>query len=148
MEKTWYDHKTKQKWADFEENKKWINMSSLGLPTYGACEFCWASEPTYKKCTNCTLDEYQVVYRKNFILDSQTLAKKMGKPHETAKVNHTQNWIRTEGVKLTESKLHLMIDSIKNNLIQDVEERKTRAKQEFFGLLDECEFIFQNRAPN
>jgi hypothetical protein len=68
------------KWADYEESMEWKFISTTGLPTYETCEFCCASGPAYKQCANCTLDEYHIVYHKDFILDYQALSKKMGKP--------------------------------------------------------------------
>jgi hypothetical protein len=31
------------KCSDYEESKEWKFISTTGLPTYGTCEFCWAS---------------------------------------------------------------------------------------------------------
>jgi hypothetical protein len=130
------------KWADYEESKEWKFFSATGLPTYGTCEFCLASGPAYKQCAHCTLDEYQIVYRKDFILDSQALSKKMGKPQETAKANCTQSWIKTDGIELTESEMYLMMQS-KNRQIEEIDKMRTMVKQDLSKFLHEYEFVLR-----
>jgi hypothetical protein len=51
------------------------------------------------KCDGCGSGENQVVQYGNYILDSQTIAKMLGKHHETAKANHKQKWLRTTGIR-------------------------------------------------
>jgi hypothetical protein len=93
----------KHKWADKEDiTRSWRldanRKSSAVFLTYRTCGTCWTSGPVcYKKCSRCDLEEYQAVQCNNYILDSQTIAKKLGKHHKIAKTSHKQNWLRTCG---------------------------------------------------
>jgi hypothetical protein len=82
-------------WADSDEIASWKmydSKSTVYFPTYGLCGICWASGPAYKTCSECKLGKYQIVQYDKY---SQTIAKKLGKHHETAKANRKQNWLRT-----------------------------------------------------
>jgi hypothetical protein len=57
----------------------------------------------------------------NYILDSQTIAKKLGKNHEIAKENLMQNGTRTCGPRLSYDNLRMML-ARKHKHIQDVKE--------------------------
>jgi hypothetical protein len=143
---------TKQEMGRFNGKHTWWRLdanrkSGVALPTYGTYGTCWASGPAYKKCIPCDSDEYRAVSRNNYILDSQTIAEKLGKNHETAKANCKQNWHRMCGARFSYENLRMML-ARKHKHIQDAEERERMISQELWEFMDEYEFVTQDRRAN
>jgi hypothetical protein len=63
------------------------------------------------------------------LLNSQTIAKKLGKTHTTAKANRKQKWLRTTCLYFDMQNLRTRIE-IKYKHIEDAEERKRIISQE------------------
>jgi hypothetical protein len=93
-----------KKWSDSTESERCRpqlkRKSCVGLRTYGNCGSCWASGPAYKSCITCVCDEYRCVTSFGYVLDSQTLAQKLGTNHEIAIANWKQNWTRIVRTRL------------------------------------------------
>jgi hypothetical protein len=62
-------------------------------------------------------------FQKNYILESQAIAKNLGNRHETAKASRTHNWITTCGGHLNPITLCLVFER-KHKHIQDGKERQ------------------------
>jgi hypothetical protein len=98
------------KWADQMEQMSWQSSCEeeteqrsiyyvRRAPTYGTCNGCWATGPTYQPCQECDHGHYTPLVLKGYILDSQTVGKKMKKPHHTARAGLTYNMICTDTMK-------------------------------------------------
>jgi hypothetical protein len=98
------------KWADQMEQMSWQSSweeeteqrcicNVRRAPTYGTCNGCWATGPSYQPCQECDNGHYMPLKLKGYILDSQRLGKKMKKPHHTARAGLTYNMIRTDTMK-------------------------------------------------
>jgi hypothetical protein len=99
------------KWADQMEQISWQSSCEeeteprsifyvSQAPTYGTCNGCWATGPSYQPCQECAHNgHYMPLALKGYILDSQTVGKKMKKPHHTARAGLTYNMIRTDTMK-------------------------------------------------
>jgi hypothetical protein len=68
-------------------------------PTYGTCNGCWATGPSYQPCQECENGQYMPLALKGYILDSQRAGKKMKKPHHTARAGLAYNTIHTDVMK-------------------------------------------------
>jgi hypothetical protein len=68
-------------------------------PTYGTCNGCWATGPSYQPCQECDNSHYMPLKLEGYILDSQRVGEKMKKPHHTARAGLTYNMIRTDTMK-------------------------------------------------
>ena len=99
-------------WADENERRSWVTIP-IGIycifPTYGTCDYCWASGPVFQKCIECkrenTTNEYGKQYgynylvcgRQSIVLDSQTIAAKLGRRHKPAKANEPVTVVKADG---------------------------------------------------
>ncbi len=92
------------------------------------------------------LEKNQVVQYGNYILDSQTIAKKLGKHHKIAKTSHKQNWLRTRGAHFNYNNFCMMLTRKHNKHIQDAEDREEMIKQELWDFMDDYKVGNQNRA--
>jgi hypothetical protein len=124
-------------WVDRDERISWIadleKRSDIYFPTYGRCDNCWASGPAYKLFIECKdePDEYGDQYsyqmiacrKETLILDSQTIAEKSGRPHETAKANRMIQIVAATWHDFNSFGLHRQIEA-KHKHIKDDEERK------------------------
>jgi hypothetical protein len=81
-------------------------------PTYGMCNGCWATGPSYQPCQECDKGEYMPLELQGYILDSQKVGKKMKKPHHTARAGLTYNAICTDAMKFNRT-------AIEAQLVQD-----------------------------
>ncbi len=81
-------------------------------PTYGTCNGCWATGPRYQPCQECDNGHYTPLALKGYILDSQTVGKKMKKPHHTARAGLTYNTICIDTMKFDRK-------AVKAQLLQD-----------------------------
>ena len=115
--------------------------SVVGLLTYDTCDMCTASGPAYNHCIFCTSGQYQTLHAGKYILDSQTVAKRFGASHLSAKANCRHNWIRTIGFNLSDNNLHLMCEK-KYKHIQDKDEKKREVKKDFFKFQDDYAIIY------
>jgi hypothetical protein len=99
------------KWADQTEQLSWQSSYkeeddqhniyyNRRAPTYGTCNGCWATGPSYQPCQECDNGQYMPLELQGCILDSQRVGKKMKKPHHTARAGLTYNsMIRTDAMK-------------------------------------------------
>jgi hypothetical protein len=88
------------KWADLDEQRPW-RTSYLGdsnnarlyyerrASTYRTCAECWASGPSYQPCHECDKVLSMPLNLRGQIIDSQTVGKKMKRPHHTARAGLT-----------------------------------------------------------
>jgi hypothetical protein len=77
------------------------------IPIYGTCRNCWASGPAFKECIECKDEpdmygdqcQYLVITcgMESLIINSQRMAEKLGKPHETAKANRIIHVVGYDG---------------------------------------------------
>jgi hypothetical protein len=115
------------KWATLDEQVQWKSSYVLGdgvnevyherrAPTYGTCEACWASGPSYQPCLECDEGMYMPLGLRGYIIDSQTVGEKMKKPHHTARAGLTYNRIRRDTMKFVRL-------AIEKQLIQDFEKK-------------------------
>jgi hypothetical protein len=111
------------KWADQTEQMSWQLSCEeeteqhhiyyvRRAPTYGTCNKCWATGPSYQPCQECDNGHYTPLALKGYILDSQTVGKKMEKPHHTASAGLTYNTIHTDTMKFYRK-------AVKAQLLQD-----------------------------
>jgi hypothetical protein len=118
------------KWADQTEQLSWQlsyeeedDQCSIyyyrRAPTYGTCNGCWATGPSYQPCQECDKGEYMPLELQGYILDSQRVGKKMTKPHHTARAGLTYNAIRTDTMKFNRK-------AIKAQLVQDFNQEHPR----------------------
>jgi hypothetical protein len=110
-------------WADQMEQISWQSSCEeeteqrsiyyvRQAPTYGTCNGCWATGPSYQPCQECDNGHYTPLALKGYILDSQTVGKKMKKPYHTARAGLTYNTIRTDTMKFDRK-------AVKAQLLQD-----------------------------
>jgi hypothetical protein len=111
------------KWADQTEQLSWqssyegeedqyIIYYNRRAPTYGTCNRCWATGPSYQPCQECDNSQYMTLELKGCILDSQRVGKKLKKPHHTSRAGLTYNTICTDAMKFDRK-------AIKAQLLQD-----------------------------
>jgi hypothetical protein len=111
------------KLANQAEQLKWQSSYIIGdredeiyhqrrAPTYGTCDGCWASGLSYQPCQECDNGEYMPLELKGYIIDSQSVATKLKKPHHTARAGLTYNVMRTDMMKFNRK-------AIKEQLIKD-----------------------------
>jgi hypothetical protein len=88
------------KWADQMEQMSWQSSCEeeteqrciyymRRAPTYGTCNGCWATGPSYQLCQECDNGHYMPLRLRGYILDSQRVGEKMKKPHHTARQSRT-----------------------------------------------------------
>jgi hypothetical protein len=85
-------------------------------PTYGTCNGCWATGPSYQPCQECDNSQYMPLALKGYILDSQRVGRKMKKPPYTARAGLSYNTIRTYMIKFDRK-------AIEAQLLQDFNEK-------------------------
>ena len=111
------------KWANQTEQLSWQSSYEeeddqctiyhhRRAPTYGICNGCWASGPSYQPCQECDKGEYMPLEFQGYILDSQSVSQKMNKPHHTARAGLTYNTICTDTMQFNRK-------AIKKQLVQD-----------------------------
>jgi hypothetical protein len=134
------------KWADEAEQSKWTSSFWCGsemnndmmikyerrAPTYGTCAECWASGPSYQPCEECDRGPYMPLDITGHIIDSQTVAEKMKKPHHTARAGLTYIETRTETMKFDGPRIRLQ-------LIHDFEEENPYIRDEWDSPFDKKE---------
>jgi hypothetical protein len=79
------------------EVQSWKNKSTARIPTYGNCSRSFSSGLAARICTICNEEQsgsYIMYYGQDRILDSVTLAEKLGAGRHTAWVDLTYDWIR------------------------------------------------------
>jgi hypothetical protein len=81
-------------------------------PTYGTCNGCWATGPSYQPCQECDNGHDMPLKLKGYIHDSQRVGEKMKKPHHTARAGLTYNTIHTDTMKFDRT-------AIEAQLLQD-----------------------------
>ena len=70
-----------------------LSKSMAGCQIYGTCEKCYSSGPVCKVCYVCGgACIYHVIYYKERIIDSITLALKLERGYEPAMADRTFNW--------------------------------------------------------
>jgi len=96
---------TNGKFYTWAECKRFRTKSTGHCPTYGNCIRCLKSGPVNKHCNECERQYevgYKVMYLPNgTIIDAEYLSSIVGKNHETALANRTQDWIRTPSGNLS-----------------------------------------------
>jgi hypothetical protein len=103
-------------------NHKWASLAEQVIyyerraSTYGTCTECWESGPSYQPCQECYKGTHIPLELRGYIIDSQTVGKKMNKPHHTARAGLTYNRIHTDAMKLNRP-------SIEKQLIQDFKKK-------------------------
>jgi hypothetical protein len=129
------------KWASREEIVNWPLKSTLGLPTYGTCEYCFASGPLESMCTFCGSGHYRCMKYAGRILDAEYISTHFLVGHQRARANRMHNWVRIEFVNLDV----YMVDTVMQRKYEDVQneaERKRMAMQarvDFLELYAELE---------
>jgi hypothetical protein len=110
----WADQMEQMSWqSSYEEENEQCNIGyHRRAPTYGTCNRCWATGPSYQPCQECEDGQYVPLKSKGYILDSQSVGKKMKKPHHTARAGLTDNTIRTDTMKFDRK-------GVKAQLLQD-----------------------------
>jgi hypothetical protein len=104
------------KWADQTEQMSWQLSCEeeteqrhiyyvRRAPTYGTCNGCWATGPSYQPCQECDNGHYTPLALKGYILDSQTVGKKMKKQHHTARAGLTYKTTMKLDRKVVEAQL-------------------------------------------
>jgi hypothetical protein len=110
----WADQTEQLSWqSSYEEEDDQCNINyNRRAPTYGTCNRCWATGPSYQPCQGWDKGVYMPLELKGYILDSQRVGEKMRKPHHTARAGLTYNTIRTDAMQFNRK-------AIKAELVQD-----------------------------
>jgi hypothetical protein len=110
----WAGQMEQMSWqSSYEEEDDQPNICyDRRAPTYGTCNGCWATGPSYQPCQECDNGQYMPLALKGYILDSQSVGKKMKKPHHTARAGLTYNTIHTDAMKFDRK-------AVKAQLLQD-----------------------------
>jgi hypothetical protein len=129
------------KWANREETLVWYQKSTLCLPTYGTCEYCFASRPLESMCTFCGSGHYRCMKYQGRILDSEYISEHVNQGHQRARANRMHNWVRVDFVDLDE----YLVDTVMQRRYSDVDNEAERnrvamqGKVDFFELYEELE---------
>ena len=120
------------KWASREEILAWHLKSTLGLPTYGTCESCFASGPLESMCTFCGSGHNRCMKYQGRILDSEYILDHMNRGHQRARANRTHNWVRVDFVDLDE----YMVDTVMQRQYEDIENEAEKKRPAMQGKVD------------
>ena len=129
------------KWAGREEYASWHLKSTLGLPTYGTCEYCFASGPLESMCTFCGSGHYRCMKYQGRILDAEYISQHLLRGHQRARANRMHNWVRVEFLNLDVYMIDAMLQR-KYDYIENEAEKKNLAMQarvDFLELYKEIE---------
>jgi hypothetical protein len=147
------------KWAYTAEQSKWIS-SYFGdsndvelyyerrAPTYGTCEECWASGPSYQPCQECDKVLCMPLELRGYIIDSQTMGEKMKKPHHTARAGLTYNQICTDTMTFNRPAIKLKLDRDFNkehsHWVDNEDDYQFAPHQKSYAIRELHRFFFEN----
>ena len=120
------------KWASREEILAWHLKSTLGLPTYGTCEYCFASGPLESMCTFCGSGHNRCMKYQGRILDSEYISDHMNQGHQRARANRMHNWVRVDFLDLNE----YMVDTVMQRQYEDVQNEAEKKRLAMQGKVD------------
>jgi hypothetical protein len=143
------------KWANLAEQGKWSsNICEARAPTYGTCAESWASGPSYQPCQEWDKDLYMPLELRGYIIYSQTVGKKMEKPHHTVRAGLvTYNKAHTDTMRFNREAITLQISQDlkkENPYLVDDEDHPMGPHQKTDAIRDLIKDFFQeyDELPN
>jgi hypothetical protein len=130
------------RWAKPEEILTWHLKSTLGLPTYGTCEYCFASGPLESMCTFCGSGHHRCMKYQGRILDSEYISSHMSQEHQRARANRMHNWVRVDFVDLNEYMVNTVMQRKYDYIENEAEKNRLalQGKVDFLELFADIEF--------